>query len=266
VLSPVLRRRVRQASRRALISVAPRVYWGFRRWRRGDEELELKLLPILCSRERTSIDIGANFGMWTVRMAALSRKCIAFEPIPALGRMLARGFGRSVEVHGAALSDRRGIAKLRVPDLDTGYATIDPANALRTHKGRSVADVEVELATLDDFGLTNVGFVKIDVEGHEEAVLRGAVETIARCRPNFIIEVEDRHNAGSVGRVVSWMAERGYSALVIHDGVMLDLARFDLSAHQAKTRTDRYARNVVFIPDERRPELWDDIENALRRA
>jgi FkbM family methyltransferase len=241
------------------------MYWGFRRWRRGDEELELKLLPLLCSRERTSVDIGANFGMWTVRMAALSHKCIAFEPIPALGRMLARGFGRSVEVHGAALSDRRGTAKLRVPDLDTGYSTIDPANVLRAHKGRTVAAVEVELATLDDFGLTNVGFVKVDVEGHEEAVLRGAVETLTRCRPNLIVEVEDRHNPGSVTRLVSWMGERGYSALVIHDGVMLDLASFDLSAHQASTRTDRYARNVVFLPAERREQLWEAVARTLRR-
>jgi len=242
------------------------MYWGFRRWRRGDEELELTLLPLLCSRERTSVDIGANFGMWTVRMAALSRRCIAFEPIPKLGRMLARGFGRSVEVHAAALSDRRGTAKLRVPNLDTGYSTIDPANALRGHANRPVADVEVQLATLDDFGLANVGFVKIDVEGHEEAVLRGAAETLARCRPSLIIEVEDRHNAGSVARVVAWMGERGYSALVIHDGVMLDLAGFDLSAHQATTPADSYARNIVFLPDERRPELWDAIELALRNA
>jgi FkbM family methyltransferase len=249
-----------------LISVAPRVYWGFRQWRRGDEELELKLLPLLCSRERTSVDIGANFGMWTVRMAALSHKCIAFEPIPALGRMLARGFGRLVEVHGAALSDRRGTAKLRIPDLDTGYSTLDPANVLRTHEGRSVVEVEVHVATLDDFGLTNVGFVKIDVEGHEEAVLRGATETIARCRPNLIIEVEDRHNAGSVARVVAWMGERGYSAFVVLDGVLLDLSRFDLSAHQATTPTNRYARNVVFIPDERRVELWDAIDLVLRRT
>jgi FkbM family methyltransferase len=263
--SSLFRRRMRQASRRALIGLVPQVYWGFRRWRRGDEELELTLLPLLCSRERVSVDVGANFGMYTARMIALSRRCVAFEPIPAMARMLARGFGRTVDVHGVALSDRTGMVELRVPDLDTGYATIDPANRLTSRREVPIDRVEVPMARLDDFGLDDVGFVKVDVEGHEEAVLRGAEATLARCRPNVIVEVEDRHNPGSVARVLGWMRERGYAAFGIREGVLEDLARFDLTEHQAGTPTDRYVRNVVFLPDEHRSRLADTIASVLRR-
>lgn len=248
-----------------LVSLSPRLYWGFRRWRRGAEEFEIELLPILCSTKHVAIDVGANFGMYTVRMSALSRHCIAFEPIPAFARMLARGFGSSVEVHARALSDRSGTARLRVPHLFTGYATIDPANRLAGRAQDPIEEVDVPVAVLDEFELNDVGFIKIDVEGHEEAVLRGSVATLARCRPNLLVEVEDRHNAGSVRRVVSWMADQGYAGLTIVEGKLEDLAGFDLTAHQTSVGAQHYARNIVFLPNERRAELSRGIESVLQR-
>lgn len=255
---------MRQATRRAIINVAPRLYWGFRHWRRGDEEFELKLLPLLCSATQTSVDVGANFGMYTVRMASLSRQCIAFEPIPAFARMLARGFGKCLTVHQIALSDRAGTASLRVPDLHTGYATIDAANRLTSRSASSIEELEVRLARLDDFDLEDVGFMKIDVEGHEEAVLRGSAATLARCRPNLIVEVEERHNRGSIGRVVSWMAEQGYAGFGIVDGAIEDLAQYDLAVHQAEIGTERYTRNIIFVPNERQAQIHDTLVGFLK--
>ncbi len=263
--SPLLRRRIRQTLRRALIGLAPCAYWGFRRWRRGDEEPELALLPILCSPTRVSVDVGANFGMYTSRMIGLSRRCVAFEPIPAFARMLARGFRAAVDVHGVALSDRTGTVELRVPDLDTGYATIDPANRLSTRSSVPIDRLHVPMARLDDFALGDVGFIKVDVEGHEEAVLRGAEATLARCRPNVIAEVEDRHNPGSVARVIMWMREQGYAAYGICDRALEDLERFDLTEHQAQTCATRYVRNVVFLPHERRDGLVAAITAIVAR-
>jgi FkbM family methyltransferase len=262
-MSSLLFRRMRQVSRTALVGLAPNLYWRFRRWRRGDEEFELKLLPLLCSKTRVSVDVGANFGMYTVRMAELSQRCIAFEPIPAFARMLARGFGNSIDVHAVALSDKRGKAELRVPDLYTGYATIDPANSLASRHGCSIDHVSVDMVLLDDFDFRDVGFMKIDVEGHEEAVLRGATATVERCRPNLIVEVEERHNLGSIPRVVAWMREHGYLCVAVVDGVVEDLAVYDLAAHQAATGPERYARNIVFIPKERGSQLLDDIRHLL---
>ncbi len=249
-----------------LVSVSPHLYWGFRRWRRGPEEPELELLPILCGTDKVTVDIGANFGMYTARLSALSRRCIAFEPIPAFARMLRRGFGNRVEVHACALSDAKGTARLRVPDLFTGYATIDPANRLATRAQDVIDEVEVETGLLDQFELADVGFIKIDVEGHEEAVLRGAVVTLARCRPNLLVEVEERHNPGSVRRIVTWMADRDYAAVTVVDGVLQDLAEFDLTAHQLSVGPDKYSRNIVFLPTERRVELGSAIEGVLRQA
>ena len=259
-------RLARQVARSFLVSVAPFSYWKFRGWRRGVEEPELDLLPVLCSRSRTSIDVGANFGMYTVRLAALSRGCIAFEPIPALARALSRGFGKRVRVNQTALSDRSGTTELRVPALHTGYSTIDVANRLTSRQAAHIQRLEVAIARLDDFELTDVGFIKIDVEGHEEAVLRGAEATLARCRPNLLVEVEDRHNDGCVRRLLAWMEERRYGGFCIVHGSLHDLAELDLSMHQATTAAEHYARNVVFLPNERRNEIRENIATILRRT
>lgn len=259
-------RLARQIARSFLVSVAPFSYWKFRGWRRGVEERELDLLPVLCCPSRTSIDVGANFGMYTVRLAALSRECIAFEPIPSLARALSRGFGKRVRLIQSALSDRSGTTELRVPALHTGYSTIDVANRLTSRQAARIHRLEVAVARLDDFEISDVGFIKIDVEGHEEAVLRGAVATLARCRPNLLVEVEDRHNEGCVRRLLDWMNAQRYRAFCILHGSLRDLTDLDLSVHQATTAAEYYARNVIFLPDERHAALREDIAAILQRT
>src|SRR5437868_5966109 len=73
-----------------------------------------------------------------------------------------------------------------------------------------VDELEIEVRTLDQFDLRNVGFVKIDVEGHELAVLEGAARTLARERPNLLIEANEHHRPDAVGSIRRFMAELDY--------------------------------------------------------
>lgn len=257
------RRRVRFAVRDAIVGTAPQLYWRFRRWRRGDEEPELAVLPLLCSRSRLAIDVGANYGMYVARLVGLSQRCVVFEPIPRLAAMLRRGFGPTVDVRETALSDHRGHAVLRVPDLNTGYATMSSANALSAMRAVRVRELRVATSRLDDEALSDVGFIKIDVEGHEEAVLRGSVDLLRRDRPNLLVEVEDRHNPGAVLRIVDWMRALDYAALVIACDEVHCLPDFDLSKHQATTPASEYIRNVIFTPTETAVALRDAITGQL---
>ena len=67
-----------------------------------------------------------------------------------------------------------------------------------------------------------MSFIKIDVEGHEEAVLRG-MQGLMRCwRPTVLVEVEERHNPGAVGRVAAFMATHGYQGFFLLAGSWRD--------------------------------------------
>ena len=71
----------------------------------------------------------------------------------------------------------------------TGCSTVSPTASATYPDHRAI---EVPMATLDSSYEGEVGFIKIDVEGHEQAVLDGAVQTIRRCRPRLLVEIDER--------------------------------------------------------------------------
>ncbi|MCX7631587.1 MAG: FkbM family methyltransferase, partial [Geminicoccaceae bacterium] len=70
----------------------------------------------------------------------------------------------------------------------------------------------VEVATLDGLDLPPLGFVKIDVEGHELAVLEGGLDRLRRDRPRLLIEIEERHHPNGSDRVPALLDRLGYEA------------------------------------------------------
>ena len=105
----------------------------------------------------------------------------------------------------------------------------------------------VQTARLDDYQLPPVGFIKIDVEGHEEAVLRGAAQTIARNRPVLMIEIEERHNPGALGRLFERFGADRYRVQCAIDGALADSP--PLARLMTQTRDDpSYISNFFFVP------------------
>ncbi len=167
------------ATKQTLRSICPT---AFLNWREAHfyakyGEVELHLLDMLCRRDRDSIDVGANDGSYVHFLRRYSRFVLAFEPLPDLARALCRKFAHdNVAVHPVALSSEDGSTELRVPVVNgtaiTGCSTISIA--------ASAAYVEYKVFAvpgkrLDDLYQGDVGFIKIDVEGHEQHVLDGAV-------------------------------------------------------------------------------------------
>jgi hypothetical protein len=111
---------------------------------------------------------------------------------------------------------------------------------------------------LDDYELREVGFIKIDGEGHELAVLQGAQQTIRASLPNLLVEIEERHRAGAIGDVSAFLTYLGYEGFFILDGKVLPLAQFDKSVHQDPAnigswkegweRRGVYVNNFFFLP------------------
>jgi hypothetical protein len=101
---------------------------------------------------------------------------------------------------------------------------------------------------LDDLGLKDIGFIKIDVEGFESSVLAGALVTIARDRPSILIEIEEKHTKKPIEDSLQEVVALGYRGLFIRNGALHPLSAFDPVAHHRQP-TAGYVFNFLFLPD-----------------
>lgn len=215
----------------------PRLTHMVRRICRANYEREMELLDVLCDRARVGIDVGAKVGMYTYRIRDRSAKVIAFEPIPTFNQMLAKVFdGKCGQIEPYALSNRRGRTMLRMPYESGdrgqwGRSTIEPANQLAQALIRRTDEIEIETRMLDEYELTGVGFIKIDVEGHEGAVLEGAERTIEVNRPNMLIECNDEHCPNARNKLAAWLRRHGYVAYFAFDGDLRGIEQHDFDLH-----------------------------------
>ncbi len=203
----------------AALRLSPRLYWDMRRRLYGWFEPELALLPSFADPNRPAFDIGAHFGLWTAAIRPHFSQVHAFEAMPRLAGVLRAGYrgDRHICVHEVALSDRAGSATMRIPVASLGRSTIEPGNRLQRLKDASQPIREISIATrpLDEMDLPDPAFIKIDVEGHELAVLQGGTKMLARARPVLIIEMEGYHAPESRAQITNMLKALGYSALQI---------------------------------------------------
>ena len=176
------------------------------------------LLPILSQHTKGGIfvDVGANTGVYTHTLRSVATQVIAFEPVASLADALRRHYPEIV-VHACALSASNGDAILHIPSRTRETVLTRASLNADANPGFTFEAVPVERRTLDSFGLSNVSAIKIDVEGHEEEVLRGAVETIKASRPALLVEIEERHHPGKSAALMQWIESMGYRAYY-HDG------------------------------------------------
>jgi len=144
-------------------------------------------------------------------------------------------------------------------------ATIAESNASIAESGRVIKSVVVPMKTLDSFDLTNVGFIKIDVEGHEEAVLHGGLKTLGREMPNLMIEIEERHAPGSLSRVSALLGDIGYLGYYLKGKQLISIAQFDRHRDQVaeESKTGNYINNFLFFPGGRATSILESASRYL---
>jgi FkbM family methyltransferase len=238
----------------------PRLRFQIDCWRAnryGHVEREWKMLADFVDQDRAAVDVGGHKGIYAGRLGQLARSVHCFEPQPSLAAELQTKLPRRVVVHGIALSDEPGQATLRVPiraaGEEQGLATLRSISA--DSEGPHLT-IEVPLARLDDVVTEPVGFIKIDVEGHEMSVLRGCQRIILDDQPNFLVESEARHAPGAPGELFSWMAGHGYRGLYLDGPKLTPVEEFNAARHQqldAKGMPQAgYINNFFFVPAKRK--------------
>jgi FkbM family methyltransferase len=225
-------------------------------------EPELACVGTWAPRGGTAIDVGAWYGPWTAALSRLAGQVVSIEPNPELARLVRAAFPAATVVEAAA-SDHGGTAQLWLPpggrgaegtaSIERGWAQsgggrsagagAERGGGENTARGReehsagagkaahrSERSITVRRVTIDGLRLTGVRFIKMDVEGHEAAALRGAEQTITRDSPVLLLELETRHQP--IGDVVGILTGWGYHGTVLAGGSWVPLAAFDLPAHQ----------------------------------
>lgn len=221
-------------------------------------EPEVRWLAQLVDRTRTTIDVGANNGVYAWWLSRLSAHCYAFEPNPIFQSDI-RASGRNITASSVALSNTTGTARLFIPsDVRTG-ADMTGLATLRDDALGAGREFEVALAQLDSLSMPPIGFIKIDVEGHEMEVLEGAIATIKRDRPVLLIEAEERHKANAVSVLVEWFGQIEMVGFWLQDNTWKSVSQFDWKTHQNPADIDPtlqrsekpYHNNFLFVPTER---------------
>jgi FkbM family methyltransferase len=171
----------------------------------------------------TFIDVGADIGYYSLKAAPLvgpTGHVIAVEPNPeALRRLqvnLAASGASVVAVAPVACSDAEGTLDLYVaPDFNVGETSLSKANA--SQDGAITHTYKVRSRPLDDIvrdsGVNRVNAIKIDVEGAEYVVLKGAQQTLDRFHPMLLIELVESQLRGmgtSSAQVRELLKAHGY--------------------------------------------------------
>lgn len=219
----------------------PRFWYRALRARWRDQRAEIGALTAALRPGEAAADVGANKGSdppWLSRAVGPSGRVVAFEPQPALADYLVRACRaarlENVVVEAAGVSEAGGTRTLFVP----GAGGPSPGASLEPPApGGGVARrIAVPVVRLDDYFRAEprrVGAIKVDVEGHELAVLRGAEETLSHHGPVVVFECEIRHvGPEGLSAALDFFAARGYRGAFVRRGRLVPLEDFDPAVHQ----------------------------------
>jgi FkbM family methyltransferase len=224
------------------------------------------------------VDVGAHDGRLTLPLAELpDSRVVAFEPLPSafarLRQKVSAAYGNFIPPHitlrREALADCNGMTTISAPRIngvlqEEWAAIFKDYAALRATDPRidAIETWSVPVLRLDDIGLTDVSAIKIDVEGAELEMLRGARSTLQNCRPSLSIEIEERHRPGSTRAVPELLRELGFEGWFEFYGDWRRIEELDVATMQRASPSPAdfavshpYVFTFYFVPSERREEL-----------
>jgi len=160
-------------------------------------------------RHDIAIDIGAHVGLWACDIAQKFKTVICFEPIEEYRECLYKNLKdrklTNVYVNDVALGERGSQVTMKVEEDNSGATHIKTYDKDNGYK--------VQMRTLDSYGLKDVHYIKIDAEGYEFNILKGAEWTLETNKPIVVMENKDNQSERYETRfkfIRKWMYERNY--------------------------------------------------------
>jgi len=116
-----------------------------------------------------------------------------------------------------------------------GAATIHPDNKIEKYK-----NIPIKTKRLDDIRIKNaIGFIKIDVEGHEKNVVIGGKSLILKNKPVMLVEIETKHTNKPIIETINFIKELNYECFYLLEDKLINIKNYD----------DKLLRNnFIFLP------------------
>lgn len=153
---------------------------------------------------RNAIDVGANVGEWTRPLASKFEQVICFEPNPNFRLCFEKNITQNnIVLHPYGLSSHTHNAEQGTNDTHLNHVVGDTAPR----------DGDIECRALDSFNLTDVDYIKIDVDGFEVPVLKGASDTLCTNSPVINIEMKERKRPKIVMNARKLLVSYGYDCV-----------------------------------------------------
>lgn len=189
-----------------------------------NKEPELSIISHLIKPGDRAIDIGANFGFYTLFLSKFVGKygyVYSIEPIPLTFEILLNNVTKlvlnNVRTFNCAISDKNNYAIMEIPKYSSGGENFYQARIVgNARHDSSLRQFAVDLKSLDSLlgHLTeHIAFIKIDVEGHELQVINGAKQIINYSKPSLFIEISGNpdDNESSAFKLFDQLNSEGYS-------------------------------------------------------
>ncbi len=235
-------------------------------------DAELLLLEFLLTKDSVFFDIGTNKGEYAYYAEKLinPKNIYLFEPEKKLNKQL-RAIFKDCQIFDLALSDNKGTHQFKIPLIngvaDNCLSSLEVEN--KEDNETEAIIYEVKTDTLDNFIEDKrkvPSLIKIDVEGHELSVLKGAENFISMHHPTLIIEIEQRHHKViNIDNVFESFKQKGYNCYY-YSKKQSQLFPYENKIHLTNTKTYfgkiDYINNYIFIHESNKTIQPVELINA----
>ena len=218
---------------------------------KNNYEPELKLIKEFIINGTDGLDIGVYKGVYSYEISKYAKTVHAFEFNPIIFPFLNRNLYKiinNIKLYNFGLSNQNNKTTLRIPIrnklakeenyeefFEMGRATIHANNEFNEFR-----TFNVNVKKLDDMQFENsISFIKIDAEGHEIEVIKGAIKTINKNKPILLVEIEKRHSKKKVIDSINFINSLGYKSYYFNEKELINTAIL--------TNFDTY-NNYIFKP------------------
>lgn len=282
-----IKSKISSVLQKAIIFVSPEAYknkylkqYINLSWKNYDEnkvELEMLLFPYFLNNDSVFFDIGSNIGSFVLiaNKTIKQEQIYAFEPIPMLNNRLKTLFPKA-NIKNIALSNVKTKTQFKIPKINhTQFLTRGTLNTNFIEINESGFDIlDVQTNTLDNFcleeAISKIDVIKIDVEGHEYEVIKGALESFKKYKPSLIIEIEQRHHTDDIAIIIDEIKKLDYCCFYF-DRNSFSLVELTVDAKSLQQKEDfeksrKYVHNFIFISKEKTesnfiPQINEKIKN-----